>query len=298
VSARLRLRDRTVAIERGRPLVMGIVNTGPDSFSDDVRLGTVQEQIEHGLALAADGADLVDVGGESGVTYTPATTTEGEIARVAPVVARLAAQDVAVSVDTWKPEVARAALDAGAVMINDVSGLNDPALAELAAQSGAALVVMHTRAAPKEATFPDYGGAPGDDVEAFLRARVGAARDRGVGEDQIVLDPGPDFAKSPPDTVAVLRDLRRLEPLGRPLLLAVSRKYFVGAITGRRPAERLPGTLAAVGWAVDAGAAILRVHDVAAVRDYLAVKAVLEGRAEVPPFDGDDDELKWIRAPR
>ena len=113
-----------------------------------------------------------------------------------------------------------------------------------------------------------------------------------------MLDPGPDFAKTPEQTVAVLRDLDRLHALGRPLLLAVSRKYFLGAITGRPPAERLPGTLAAAAWAVDAGAAILRVHDVAAVRDVLAVKDVLAGRADVPAFDAGDEELKWIRADR
>jgi dihydropteroate synthase len=294
----LRLLDRTVAIERGRPLVMGIVNTGPDSFSDAFRLETPQQQVDHALALVAEGADLVDVGGESGVTYTQPTAAEEEIARVVPVVARLVAEGVTVSVDTWKPAVARAALEAGAAMINDVSGLAELELADLAASSGAGLVVMHTRAAPKAEAFPDYGGEAGADVERFLRERVAAARERGVADEQIVLDPGPDFAKSPADTVAVLRGLDRLRAMGRPLLLAISRKYFIGAITGRPPAERLPGTLAAVGWAVDAGAAILRVHDVAAARDYLAVKSVLEGRAEVPRFDGDDDELKWIRASR
>ncbi|MGZ8634576.1 MAG: dihydropteroate synthase, partial [Solirubrobacteraceae bacterium] len=136
------------------------------------------------------------------------------------------------------------------------------------------------------------------DVETFLRERIALARAHGVDDEQIVLDPGPDFAKTPQQTVAVLRELERLLALGRPLLLAVSRKYFLGAITGRPPAERLAGTLAAAAWAVDAGAAILRVHDVAAVRDALAVKAVLEGRAEVPAFDAGADELKWIRADR
>ena len=207
------------------------------------------------------------------------------------------AEGVSVSVDTWKPEVARAALDAGAVMLNDVSGLRDPALADLAARTGAALVLMHTRAEPKHEAFPDYDDVAAD-VEAFLRERMALARAHGVADEQIVLDPGPDFAKTPRQTVAVLRDLERLRALGRPLLLAVSRKYFLGAITGRPPAERLAATLAAAAWAVDAGAAILRVHDVAAVRDALAVKAVLEGRAEVPAFDAGAEELKWIRADR
>jgi dihydropteroate synthase len=292
----LRLRDRVLEPARGRPLVMGIVNAGPDSFSDAVRLMTLEAQVAHGLRLVAEGADIVDVGGESGVTYTPATAAEVEIGRVVPLVQRLAAEGVAVSVDTWKPEVAAAALDAGAAMINDTSGLADLRLAELCAASGAALVVMHTRAAPKEERFADYGGDVVADVVAFLAARCEAARAAGVADEQLVLDPGPDFAKTPAETVAVLRAIDRIAALGRPLLLAVSRKYFVGAITGRPPAGRLAGTLAAVGWAADAAAAIVRVHDVAETVDFLRVRRVLAGEEEVPAFDGDDDALKWIRA--
>ena len=293
----LRLRDRTVDVQAGRPLIMGIVNAGADSFSDAVRLDTLEGQVRRGLELVAEGADLVDVGAESGVTYTPAAPAGDEAARVVPLVERLAAEGVSVSVDTWKPEVARGALEAGAVMLNDVSGLRDPALAELAARTGAALVLMHTRAEPKREAFPDYDDVAAD-VEAFLRERIDVALHHGVAPEQLVLDPGPDFAKTPAQTVAVLRDLDRLHALGRPLLLAVSRKYFLGAITGRPPAQRLAGTLAAALWAADAGAAILRVHDVAAVRDALAVKAVLDGRDEVPAFDASDEELKWIRADR
>ena len=298
MSSELRLRDRTVTVEPGRPLVMGIVNANPDSFSDDVRTDTLEGQVTRALALVADGADLVDVGGESGVTYNHATPTELEIARIVPLVERLVAEGVLVSVDTWKTDVARAAVEAGAAMLNDVSGLRDPAIAGLAAESGAALVVLHTRAAPKQAAFPDYEGDVTDDVVAFLRERVDQARAHGVTDEQIVLDPGPDFAKTPAQTVEVLRSLPRLHALGRPLLLAISRKYFLGAITGRPPAQRLAATLAAAAWAVDAGAAILRVHDVAAVRDLLSVKAVLDGRAEVPEFDAMDEELKWIRTDR
>jgi dihydropteroate synthase len=294
----LRLRDRALALEPGNPLVMGIVNANPDSFSDAEPPGTLDGQVRRALALVADGADLVDVGGESGVTYNEVTPPEVEAARIVPLVQRLVAEGVSVSVDTWKADVARAALEAGASMINDVSGLHDPEVAALAARSGAGLVVMHTRAAPKQPAFPDYDGDVVGDVEAFLRERVAMAIDHGVAAEQLVLDPGPDFAKSPEQTVAVLRSLPRLHALGRPLLLAISRKYFLGAITGRPPAERLAATLAAAAWAVDAGAAILRVHDVAAVRDLLAVKAVLEGRAEVPDFDPADEKLKWIRADR
>lgn len=291
----LRLRECAVTLEAGRPLLMGIVNANPDSFSDAVRHGTLEAQVNHARQLVADGADLIDVGGESGVTYTPTTPVEHELARVVPLVEQLVAEGITVSVDTFKPVVARAALEAGAAMINDVSGLREPELADLAAASGAALVVMHTRAAPKQERFPDYGGDAVGDVQRFLQERVALAQARGVCAEQLVLDPGPDFAKSPAETVAVLRALGTLRALGLPLLLAVSRKYFLGAITGRAPDDRLAATLAAVGWAADAGAAIVRVHDVAAAADYLAVKRVLDGAAEVPTVDPDDDGLKWLR---
>jgi dihydropteroate synthase len=292
----LRMRDHTLAPAPGRPLLMGIVNAGPDSFSDAVRLETLEAQVAHAHRLVAEGADIIDVGGESGVTYTSATAPEVEIARVRPLVERLVADGVVVSVDTWKHEVAEATLAAGAAMINDTSGLADARLADACAATGAALVVMHTRATPKQKHFADYGGDVVGDVVRFLSDRRDAARAAGVADERIVLDPGPDFAKTPEETVAVLRGIDRVAALGHPLLLAVSRKYFVGAITGRPPAERLAGTLAAVGWAADHGAAIVRVHDVAESADLLRVRQVLDGAAEVPAFDTDDDALKWIRA--
>jgi dihydropteroate synthase len=292
---RLRLRDHALEAPPGRPLIMGIVNAGPDSFSDAVRLETLDAQVARARQLVADGADIVDVGGESGVTYTAVTAPDVEIARVVPLVERLAEDGVAVSVDTWKLEVAEAALGAGAAMINDTSGLADLRMAELCARTGGALLVMHTRAAPKQERFADYGGDVVADVVRFLDERCAAARAAGVADEQIVLDPGPDFAKTPAETVAVLRAIDRVAALGRPLLLAVSRKYFIGAITGRPPADRLAGTLAAVGWAADAGAAIVRVHDVAETADFLRVRAVLAGDAQIPSFDRDDDALKWIR---
>jgi dihydropteroate synthase len=292
----LRLRDHLLDTEAGRPLLMGIVNAGPDSFSDAVRRSTLGAQLRHARRLVDDGADLIDVGGESGVTYTEATPHAVETARVVPLVERLAAMGVAVSVDTWKPEVAAAALDAGAAMINDTSGLRDVAIAELCARAGAGLVVMHTRATPKQERFADYRGDVVGDVVGFLTQRAAVARAAGVPADRLVLDPGPDFAKTPAETIEVLRALPRLRALGHPLLLAVSRKYFLGAITGRTPAERLAATLAAVGWAADVGAAIVRVHDVAEAADFLRVRAVLAGTEELPDFDDQDDGLKWIRA--
>jgi dihydropteroate synthase len=292
----LRLRHHVLEPRPGRPLLMGIVNAGPDSFSDAVRLSTLDAQVAHARRLVAEGADIVDVGGESGVTYTAASSAGVEMERVVPLVERLAADGIPVSVDTWKAEVAAAALDAGAAMINDTSGLRDLALAELCARTGAALVVMHTRAPPKQERFPDYDGAVVDDVVAFLAERCAAARAAGVADAQLVLDPGPDFAKTPAETVEVLRAIDRLHELGLPLLLAVSRKYFVGAITDRPPAGLRAGTLAAVGWAADRGAAIVRVHDVAEADDFLRVRRVLDGAEELPAYDASDDALKWIRA--
>jgi dihydropteroate synthase len=280
---KLRLRSRAVSLGDGEPepLVMGIVNASPESFSDGVAVGGVDVQLRRALELCSDGADLIDVGGESGVTDRAAVSADEEAARVVPLVERLAGEGVLVSVDTWKAPVARAALDAGAVMINDTSGLIEPDVADACAASGAALVVMHTAAPPKVKAFPGYDDVVADVVE-FLRSRIALACSRGVALDQIVLDPGPDFTKTPAETVMLLRGLREVASIGRPVLLATSRKDFVGALVGRPPAERLAGTLAAVGEGVDAGAAILRVHDVAATRDFLAVRAALRGEREVP----------------
>jgi dihydropteroate synthase len=291
----LRLGDRRFEIEHGKPLVMGIVNASPESFSDGGRWATLDAQAERALELVAEGADLIDVGGESGVTGVAPMEADEEARRVVPLVERLASEGVLVSVDTWKAEVARASLAAGAVLVNDVSGLRDPGLADACADASAALVVMHTRAEPKVKGFPAYDDVAADVVE-FVRERVGVAREHGVEEERIVVDPGPDFAKTPAQTVAVLRGLDRLAELGRPILLAVSRKDFIGALTNRAPRERSAGTLAAIGAGVDAGAAIVRVHEVAATVDYLAVRAALRGEVDVDPALRLPEALRRQRA--
>lgn len=263
---------------------MGIVNASPDSFSDAGAYLDLESRVQRGRELLAAGADLIDVGGESAITQRAAVSVAEEIERVVPVIERLAGElGAAVSVDTYKPAVAEAAIAAGAVMVNDVSGLRDPELADVCAATGAALVLMHTRAAPKERLQdPDrYDDDVVADVASFLAERMALALERGVGEEQIVLDPGPDFAKTPAQTIAVLRSLDELHALGRPLLLAVSRKDFIGALTGRSPRARTAGTLAALAHGVDAGAHILRVHDVEAAADFLAVRAALRGDAEI-----------------
>ena len=272
----------------GPPLLMGVVNATPDSFSDAGELPDLEARVARAATHVAAGAAIVDVGGESAVGGRPPVAAAEEIERVVPLIERIVAEhDVLVSVDTYKPEVAEAAVAAGAGMVNDVSGLRDPALAEICARTGAALVIMHTRVAPK-GTLLDPGAYDDvvEDVVGFLAERVALARSHGVGEWQIVLDPGPDFAKTPAQTVAVLRRLDAVRSLGHPVLLAVSRKDFLGAITGRAAPDRGAGTLAALAAGTDAGASILRVHDVAAAADFLAVRSVLRGERELAAEEG------------
>jgi dihydropteroate synthase len=269
----------------GRPRLMGIVNATPDSFSDAGEHPTLEARVELARTLLAEGAEVIDIGGESGVTNQPPVSPAEEIERVVPLISRVAGElEAIVSVDTYKPSVARAAIAAGAAIVNDVSGLRDPELAEVCAETGAALVLMHTNAPPKQKLFdPSLGGRVMDEVKAFLSQRIELALERGMSFEQLLLDPGPDFGKTPAQTVEALRDLQRLHALGRPLLLAVSRKDFVGALTGRAPRARLAGTLAAVGWGIEAGVHMLRVHDVAATADYVTVHSALTGETEVSP---------------
>ena len=277
MTQRVRLRHRELDLTQ--PVLMGIVNATPDSFSDGQGPKDVDELVERAVALLDDGAAIVDVGGESGRTDTDAVPVEEEIARVVPLVERLAAHGALVSVDTWRGPVARAALEAGAAMINDVSGLSDESVAVACADTGAGLVVTHTRSAPKTKAFPEYDDVVLD-ARGFLDERMRAAEALGVAPEQMVLDPGIDLAKTPAQSVQLLRRLPELASLGRPLLLAVSRKDFVGALTERPPAGRDAGTLAAVGVAVRGGARIIRVHDVAGARDYLRVHDALANGAD------------------
>jgi dihydropteroate synthase len=272
----------------GPPLLMGIVNATQDSFSDAGELPDAAARVARGHELVAAGAAIVDVGGESAFGGRPPVPADEEIARVLPVIEQLAREaDALISVDTYKPEVAEAAIAAGAHIVNDVSGLRGPELAEICAGTGTGLILMHTRVAP-QGTLLDPGFY--DDVVAevreFLAERIALAEAAGMHPEQLLLDPGPDFAKTPAQTVAVLRRLELLHELGRPLLLAVSRKDFLGAITGRVARDRGAATLAAVGWAADAGAHAVRVHDVRAAADFLAVRAVLRGERVLAPGDG------------
>jgi dihydropteroate synthase len=258
--------------------LMGIVNATPDSFSDRQGVKSFDQLVRQAHELVADGAAIVDVGGESGRTDRAAVPVEEEIARVVPLVERLVADGITVSVDTWRAPVAHAALAAGAAMINDVSALSDLGVADACAAAGAALVITHTRVPPKVKGFPDYQDVVADVIE-LLEDRAAEAEERGVERDRLVFDPGIDLGKTPAESIELLRRLPELAALGRPLLVAVSRKDFIGALTGRGPGARDAGTLAAVDRAVAGGADILRVHDVAGVRDYLAVRAAIDGGA-------------------
>ena len=279
----------------GSPWLMGIVNATPDSFSDAGRHPTLDSRVALARELIAAGAAVIDIGGESGTTNRPPVEAGEEIERVVPLIERVVAEGGAlVSVDTYKPAVARAAIAAGASIVNDVSGLRDPELADVCAQTGAALIVMHTRAAPKQRLQdPDLYGDVVAEVMTFLGERLELARSRGVAEEQLIVDPGPDFAKTPAQTIELLRGAARLHEFGRPVLLAVSRKDFVGALTARPPRDRGAGTLAALAYGTELGAQIFRVHDVAATADFLTVLGALRGDLEVAPELALPDELRW-----
>jgi dihydropteroate synthase len=278
----LHARGRTYTLGH-EPWLMGVVNASPDSFSDAGRHVGIEAQMALARKLAGAGAQVIDVGGESASTGLPPVDAAQEIERVAPLIERISAElDVLVSVDTYKPAVAEAAIAAGAGIVNDVSGLRHAGLADVCASTGAALVLMHTAAPPRtRLQDPDLYGDVTAEVLTFLRERIELARARGVAEQQLIVDPGPDFCKTPAQTIELLAQVDRMHELGRPLLLAISRKDFIGALTGRPPRERLAGTLAALAHGVDRGAHIFRVHDVDAAADFLAVRAALRGEHAV-----------------
>lgn len=279
-----------------KPTVVGIVNATPDSFSGPGADG--KAAIELGLSHLRAGAGIVEVGGESNVSNRPPVPAVEEVRRVVPVVEALAAAGATVSIDTHKPVVARAALEAGAVILNDISGLGGLAaehspskspgdgdeMVSLAAEYGASVVVMHTETPPKTPRWQDdlYPDGVAARIREFFEERLQALAEAGVGADRVILDPGPDFAKTPRQTVEALRALPLYLELGCPVMLAVSRKDFIGALGGRSPRRRDGGTYAALAAGLDAGATVLRVHDVAGTVEFLRVRAALRGEYEVP----------------
>lgn len=265
-----------------RVLVMAIVNRTRDSFFDEGRTWRLESAVAAGLAAGRDGADLVDVGGVRFAPGDPLPVAE-EIDRVVPVLAALREQlpqRVLLSVDTFHAEVAREAIAAGADLINDTTGLSDPEMASVVAATGASLVLTHSAARPRRPLpRPQYQDVVGE-VREFLAARLELALAAGVARERIVLDPGPDLNKSTLQTLEVMRSLDRYASFGLPLLAALSRKDFVGESLGLAKEERLEGSLAAAAWAVQHGARMLRVHDVAATVRLVRMLEVLAGWRE------------------
>jgi len=262
-----------------RTLVMGIVNVTPDSFADGGRFADPGRAIEHGLALAAQGADILDVGGESTRPGATPVSAAEERRRVLPVIAGLVRQcQVPVSVDTMKPEVAADALAAGACIVNDVAACRrDPTMWRLVAEAGAGYVCMHMQGTPQTMQDrPAYEDVVAE-VGAFFEERLRRLEEAGVDRTQVVLDVGIGFGKTVLHNLQLLRALATFRRLGRPLLLGVSRKSFLGAITGAAVEDRLPGSLACAVWAVIQGVAVLRVHDVAETVQVVRVTEALLG---------------------
>lgn len=276
-----RIRGGELAL--GRPLAVGIVNVTEDSFFAGARSGTPERAVADGLALVEAGFDLLDVGAIAARSGPP-VPSEQESARLVPAVAGLAAASTApISVDTFSAKTAASAIEAGAAIVNDISGSHDPALLELVAATGCGLVVMHIEGPPREdrpvPSYPD----PVERMKAFFAERIEAARAAGIAEEQIALDPGFDFDLGVADGVEVLRRLDELHELGRPLFVALSRKDFLGAVLAGSWEERLPvegrewATAAAVTIAVGRGAQLLRLHDRSAVDAMRVASSIVSG---------------------
>lgn len=272
---------RRFRIDLSRPRVMGIVNVTPDSFSDGGQHDDTRAAIAHCEQLVAQGADILDIGGESTRPGAPQVDAAGEWARIAEVIAAAVTLGVPVSVDTYKPEIMRRALDAGVDIVNDVQALQRPGALEVAAGSGAGVCLMHMRGEPASMMdLADYGDVVAD-VAAFLAERAAAARAAGIAAHAIVLDPGYGFAKRAEHNLRLLAGQRRLLALGYPLLAGWSRKRTLGDITGRPVGERVAASVAAALRAVSEGAQIVRVHDVPATVDALKVWAAVDA-ATIP----------------
>ncbi|WP_374248718.1 dihydropteroate synthase [Thermomonas sp.] len=276
-----------------RPQVMGIVNTTPDSFSDGGAHFDAEAAVAHGLRLAEEGADILDVGGESTRPGSQEVPVEEELRRVVPVIEGLARKTaLPISIDTSKPEVMRAAIDAGAGMLNDVYGLRREGALDAAAELGVPVVLMHMLGEPRSMqASPEYDDVVGE-VHRFLAERIFAAEMAGIARKNIVVDPGFGFGKTTAHNLQLLAQLERFTELGVPVLAGLSRKRTIGELTGRsEPRERVAGSVAAHLVAAQQGALLLRVHDVAAMVDALkvwnAVAAVPAPRKAVPP------EIAW-----
>jgi dihydropteroate synthase len=276
------LRARQFEFVFPRPaMVMGIVNVTPDSFSDGGRYLDAKAAVEHGLRLVEQGADIIDVGGESTRPRATPVDEAEELRRVIPVIEELAGKiKVPISIDTMKPGVARAALDAGASMVNDVAAnREDEAMWRVVARAGAGYVCMHMQGVPQTMQAnPEYADVV-EEVQKFFRERIIRLNDCGVASEQIILDPGIGFGKTAEHNLQLLGGLRKFTKLERPLLLGVSRKSFIGKLFGTELAARLPAALACASLAVEAGVQIIRAHEVAeTVQALRMTEAILANR--------------------
>ena len=263
-----------------RPLIMGVLNVTPDSFSDGGKYIEIKQALAHAKALIAEGADLLDIGGESTRPGAALVSLEEERRRVVPVLEGLTGCAVPLSIDTQKPELMREAVAAGAAMINDVCGFRAPGAFEAVAPSDAAICIMHMQGEPRTMQQnPQYEDVTRE-VRDDLAARVRAAEAAGIARERIVIDPGFGFGKTQAHNLQLLRDLRELTGIGGALLAGLSRKTMLGSITGRGLTERIYASVSAALIAVQNGAQIVRVHDVAATHDVLAVlQAVQQNQA-------------------
>ena len=252
-----------------KPVLMGIVNCTPDSFYDGGRHFDPDAAVQRGRELIAAGAGIIDVGGESTRPGSDPVTEDEEIRRVIPVIAKLAAEPNALlSIDTQKPGVARKAVAAGAALINDVSALADPEMAKAAADTGAALILMHMKGTPRTMQAdPKYDDLFGE-IIAYLRERMARAAAAGVAEERIIVDPGIGFGKTVAHNLEIIRDLWRLKSLGRPILLGHSNKSYIGKVLNAGIEDRFEGTAASLAAGIIAGAHIVRVHDVAGMKRF------------------------------
>ncbi len=261
-----------------RPLVMGIVNVTPDSFSDGGRCLAAEAAIAHAWQLIEEGADWLDIGGESTRPNAAPVGVQEELDRVLPVLEGLRGAPVPLSIDTWKTAVMRAAIAAGASMVNDVNALQDDGALALLAQHPTVLAcLMHKQGTPQTMQQQPHYDDVLSEVSDFLRARMAAAQAAGIAAERLYLDPGFGFGKTLEHNLALLRELPCLAQLGAPLLIGLSRKSMLGAITGQPVEHRLPASLAASLLAAQRGAAILRVHDVRATVDVLKVWQAVDG---------------------
>ena len=278
------LTARGLSLDITRPLIMAVINATPDSFSDAGKYATVEARMERTKEVLDQGADILDIGGQSAITGVPEISEDEEIDRITPVIQWVAANTNAImSIDTYRPKVAAAALEAGAHIINDISGLLHLELATVVAQHNAGYILMHNRGRPKvRLTDANLYEDVVVDVLEFMDDRFAQLQSAGVTKQQVIVDPGPDFAKTPAQTVEVLQKISRLLEYRRPVLFPVSRKDFIGAITGRPPRERLAGTLAAIAHTLTlTRSGIYRVHDIQEVRNFIDVWDVLQGHQEL-----------------